>query len=211
MSFPDEEICMKILALNGSLRRGGSTEGTLELLQGYLRENYPGFEMEVVMLCEKRILRCDSDYECDRKGRCALEDDVGEIVERMIAADAILYVLPVHAFGTNSLMQTFLERAGVGYLRFKRPLEGRLAGIVVTGRRYSHEMVWAQIALNIMLNKMVLIGSGFPAVIKNDGKQLHDQILDEEGMSSLKGMIKSMCDFLDRNAQSRFAGSGISG
>jgi multimeric flavodoxin WrbA len=115
-----------------------------------------------------------------------MSDDIPKIVDQMLEADAIIYALPVHAFGINSLMQTFLERAGVGYLRFRRPLEGKLAAVIVTGRRYSHEMAWSQVALNIMLNKMILVGSGFPAVIKNDGKNLRNLLLDEEGLLSVE-------------------------
>ena len=187
---------MNLLFLNGALRRGGSTEGTIDLALQHLRETSRNVSAEVVHLCECRISVCDSCYTCDRDGRCWMPDDVESIVRKMIAADGIVYVFPVHAFGVNSLMQIFLERAGVGYLRFRRPLENKAAGVIVTGRRYSHELAWAQVALNIMLNKMVLVGSGFPATIKNDGKQLLRKIEDEEGLDSVKEMLTRIVEFL---------------
>ncbi|MCM3549812.1 oxidoreductase [Niallia circulans] len=191
---------MKILFLNGSLRRGGSTDGVVDFARQYLEKNYPEVQVETIYLCEKEIQICDSDYYCDT-GICGIQDDVRGIVNIMKKADAIVYALPVHAFGANSLMQIFLERAGVGYLRFERPLEGKLASVIVTGRRYSHELVWSQIALNIMLNKMILVGSGFPAVVKSDGKERGRTILDQEG----KGAVIETCDkiasFLKFNAE----------
>lgn len=123
-----------------------------------------------------------------------MKDDVHSIVQAMLDADGIIYAFPVHAFGVNSLMQTFLERAGVGYLRFERPLNGKLASVFVTGRRYSHELAWAQIVQNIMLNKMILVGSGFPAVIRNDGKTNGDKIMDPEGCTSVRETLEKMVE-----------------
>ena len=183
---------MKILILNGSLRRHGSTEGVINIGISHLGENHSLVHPEVVHLCDQKIAMCDSCYECDRLGACWISDGVHPTVEKMLNADAIIYATPVHAFGVNSLMQIFLERAGVGYLRHKRPLEAKLAGVNITGRLYSHEVAWGQIALNISLNKMTLIGSGFPALIKNDGKRLGEVIVDDEGLVSVKDMLDKM-------------------
>lgn len=109
----------------------------------------------------------------------------------MIEADAIIYATPVHAFGLNSITQTFLERAGVGYLRFYRPLKNKLAGIIIVGRRYSHEQAWSQLALNIVLNKMILAGAGFPATVYSNNNN-SEKILDEEGLMSLKQMLNNI-------------------
>jgi multimeric flavodoxin WrbA len=176
---------MKTLIINGSLRRQGSTEGVIDLATAHLNEMPHHNSVEVIHLCDEKITICDSCYECEDKKVCWMEDSVAPIVKKMVASDCIIYASPVCAFGVNSLMQKFLERAGVGYLRFSRPLEWKLASIIVTGRRYSHEVAWGQIALNIMLNKMILVGSGFPPLIRNDGKALKNKIIDQEGVESL--------------------------
>lgn len=185
---------MKLMFINGALRQGGSTEGIIKYATDYLNRNYPFVEVSTINLCEKQITPCDSCYECE-KGICWMEDDVYKIVQLMIEVDAIVYAFPVHAFGVNSLMQTFLERAGVGYLRFDRPLDGKIASIMITGRRYSHEMAWGQVALNVMLNKMILIGSGFPPLIKNDGKKLKEYIQDDEGLTSIMESMDKIVSF----------------
>jgi multimeric flavodoxin WrbA len=187
---------MKLLFISGALRRHGSTEGALERCVEHLRTRFPDVEPEIVHLCDGRVDRCDSCYSCDEKRACWMGDDVAAVVQKMIFADGIVYAFPVHAFGVNSLMQEFLERAGVGYLRFSRPLENKVAGIIVTGRRYAHEMAWAQVAMNVMLNRMVLVGSGFPGAIKNDGKALGEDIQDGEGLTAVLGMLDKMVWFL---------------
>jgi multimeric flavodoxin WrbA len=184
---------LKILFLNASLRRHGTTEGVIDFAIEHLNETFPSVDSEVIHLCEKRIDMCDSCYDCE-KGICWMKDDVHAIVQSMLKADGIVYAFPVHAFGVNSLMQAFLERAGVGYLRFQRPLNGKLASVFVTGRRYSHELAWSQIVQNIMLNKMILVGSGFPAVIRNDGKTFGDKIMDPEGCTAVQETLNTMVE-----------------
>ncbi len=186
---------MRILIINGSLRPNGSTSGVVGLIQEQLKkQDEEGcLNVDVVNLSEKRILMSASNFYCQNgEKETAINDDVKEIVSLMVKADAIIYAFPVYAFGVNSLMQAFLERSGVGFLRFKRPLEGKLALIVVTGRRYAHEMAWGQVALNVMLNKMILTGSGFVPVIKNDGKLLGETIIDQEGIIALKDSVNGL-------------------
>ncbi|MBY8854394.1 NAD(P)H-dependent oxidoreductase, partial [Saccharothrix sp. MB29] len=84
-----------------------------------------------------------------------------------------------HGFGTSALMQAFIERSGVGYLRFERPLTNKVAGVIVTGRRYAHTEVYNHLVTNVLLNRMVLIGSGFPAIVY--GNQPGDAQYDDEG------------------------------
>ena len=186
---------MKILFLNGALRRKGSTEGAIDICVDHIKAKYPHADTQVVYLCEEEIVNCTSCYKCDEDGKCYIEDSVFGIVQKMLDADAIIYAFPVNAFGLSSIMQRFLERAGVGYLRFKRPLRNKLSGAIITGRRYSHEIAWAQISLNIMLNEMILVGSGFCPFIKNDGKVLGSEIIDEEGINSLIAMIDRIMNF----------------
>jgi multimeric flavodoxin WrbA len=117
----------------------------------------------------------------------------------MTAADGIVYVAPVHAFGLAHPMQIFLERAGVGYLRFRRPLANKVGGVVVVGRRYSHAQVHAQLVNNVLLNRMILVGSGYPVLFAGGapGQALEDQealaaltcLLDR--MVSMIGLLKS--------------------
>jgi multimeric flavodoxin WrbA len=191
---------VKLLFICGALRRDGSTEGVIKNSIATLSSRFKDVKTDVVYLCDYRITVCDSCYTCDEKRQCWMPDDVTFIVKKMLVADGIIYALPVNAFGVNSLMQIFLERAGVGCLRFSRPLENKAAGILITGRRYAHEMAWSQIALNIVLNRMILIGSGFPSLVKNDGKVLGNQIEDKEGAASAEAMLVKMVWFLRKSS-----------
>ena len=111
--------------------------------------------------------------------------------------------MPVmHAFGTNSKFQAFLEWVGYGYLRpLERPLEDKIAAIVVVGRRYGHTAVYSQIMLNIMLNKMIMAGSGFPALFLG---MLGGVLDDAEALESLDQTVNRMDDLYQRLRTANF-------
>ena len=111
-------------------------------------------------------------------------------VRRMVDADALIYVLPVHGFGMSSLMQRFIERAGVGYLRFERPLENKVAGVVVSGRRNTHAGIHNQIINNFLLNRMIVVGSGRPVIV--EGGHVGGTLRDADGIDAMRNMIRRM-------------------
>jgi multimeric flavodoxin WrbA len=184
---------VKIVAINGSERDGNTAD---ILRYAALIASKRDVEFEAIDLRDIRMLRCGPCGDCnDRMVRCAQTDDVPAVVDKMIAADGIIYAAPVHGFGTASLMQTFIERAGVGYLRFDRPLSNKVAGIISVARRYSAGEVWAQLTVNALLNRMILVGSGFPAEVH----ALHrgEAVKDDEGMTNVARMVDRMIDMIE--------------
>jgi multimeric flavodoxin WrbA len=103
--------------------------------------------------------------------------------------------LPVDAvpgFGLSSTMQLFLERAGVGFLRFGRPLTNKVGGVVVTGRKYSHGEVHSQLVNILLLNRLIIPGSGFPAVISTAGPD--GALGDQEGLDAALRLVERMAE-----------------
>lgn len=146
-------------------------------------------------MADKRIEFCDADNAC-QFSPCRVSDDMPSILADMQSADGIIYMPVMHAFGTNSKFQAFLERAGYGYLRpLDRPLEDKIAVIVVVGRRYGHTAVYSQIVLNIMLNKMIMAGSGFPALFLG---MLGGALDDAEALQALEQTVDRMHDVHQR-------------
>ncbi|MEV4943436.1 flavodoxin family protein [Streptomyces zaomyceticus] len=183
---------LKILAINGS-ERDGNTADVLRHAAETAEQR--GVDFEVVDLRNTWMERCGPCGDCnDRTIACELGDGVSGVVQKMIEADGIVFAAPVHGFGTASLMQTFIERAGVGYLRFDRPLSNKVAGIISVARRYSAGEVWAQLTVNALLNRMIVVGSGFPATVH----ALHrgDALKDDEGIKNVTRMIDRMVDMI---------------
>ncbi|MFG3284161.1 flavodoxin family protein [Streptomyces sp. NPDC048111] len=180
-----------ILGISGSERAGGNTDLALEYAGDLVRAR--GAEFRTLHLRERRISPCSPCGDCNsRVLPCALADDMPAVVEEMRRADGIIYAVPVHGFGLAHLMQIFIERAGVGFLRFDRPLANKVGGIIVTGRRYSDASVHNQLVDNLLLNRMILVGSGFPALLRNTTDK--PGLNDTEGLDALERMAHRMID-----------------
>lgn len=182
---------MNFLALQGSERPVGLTSAVLDAAKAHLAERHG--QLEIVCLAELDIHRCGACGDCNGLPHpCLVRDDVAGVVSKMVAADGIIYAAPAHGFGTAAQLQVFLERAGVGYLRFERPLTNKVAGVIVTGRRYSLGAVHDQLVNNIMLNRMILTGSGFPVLIDSWSGVRGE--CPPESVRALYGLLDRMMD-----------------
>ncbi|MEV7775206.1 flavodoxin family protein [Kitasatospora sp. NPDC086791] len=182
-----------ILGISGSERAGGNTDLALDYAGRLVRER--DAEFRTIHLRDHLISPCSPCGDCNlRTTPCELRDDMSAIIEKMKEADGIIYAAPVHGFGLAHLMQIFIERAGVGFLRFERPLANKVGGIIVTGRRYSDASVHNQIVDNLLLNRMILVGSGFPALLHNTSPE--PQLQDTEGLEALERMVHRMVDMI---------------
>lgn len=181
-----------ILAINGSERPGGNTDHAIAYAGKLIAER--GAILRTIALREHRISPCSPCGDCNsRTLPCQVDDDVPALVEQMASADGLIYAAPVHGFGLAHLMQVFIERAGVGYLRFTRPLADKVGGIIVTGRRYSDSSVHNQIVNNLLLNRMILVGSGFVLLRNTTGAP---GLTDVEGVDALERMVHRMLDMV---------------
>ncbi len=174
---------MKVCVLVGSSRNNGLSNDVCRVLQGQFRNK--GLSGRFIHLADKRIEFCDADNAC-HFSLCKVADDVPGILADMQSADGIIYMPVIHAFGVNSKFQAFLERVGYGYLRpLDRPLADKIAAVVVVGRRHEHTAVYSQ----IMLNKMIMAGSGFPALFMG---MLGGVLDDAEALEALEQTVDRM-------------------
>jgi len=180
---------MKVCVLVGSSRKNGLSNHICTVLRDQFEAK--GLSGNFIHLADKHIQFCDAYNLCEFSP-CAIPDDMPNILADMQAADGIIYMPVMHAFGANSKFQAFLERVGYGYLRpLDRPLMDKIAAIVVVGRRYGHTAVYSQIMLNIMLNKMIMAGSGFPALFLS---MLGGALDDAEAHEALEQTVDRMHD-----------------
>lgn len=115
---------MKILAINGSHRKGKNTAVMLGLV---LEEAAAGgAETELVELADWRIEYCISCNKCLREPRCSIRgDDMAELAEKMLAADALVIGSPVYFGNVTARLKTFMDRTRWLHMR-ENLLEGKL-------------------------------------------------------------------------------------
>jgi multimeric flavodoxin WrbA len=106
-------MAKKIVAIDGSYRRGGTIAQAVEAAAGAARDG--GAEVQVFRLAEKNVLFCDNCRACaqapgTKRGHCPLADDMNEMLDAMEAADGLILAAPVNCFNLNALTRRFMER-----------------------------------------------------------------------------------------------------
>ncbi len=184
---------LDVLFILGSHRMDGNSSRIKYLVEAKPYNEL--IEANYIMLKDKRLEICQSCYKCTKYGGCTISDDVGKIVEQMKISDIIIFVPVAYAFGSNSLFQIFLERAGFGYLRPQnRPLKNKIAMVAVIGRRYSHESIATQIINNILLNEMIIVGSGFLPLLHGEDFPGHIET-DSEGIEAFHKNLQHAIEY----------------
>ena len=88
---------MKVVAFNGSPRRGGNTSFLVKTVFKELEKE--GIDCELVNLADKPIHGCIACYRCaeNQDKRCAVKNDVlNDYIEKMLDADGIILASPTY-------------------------------------------------------------------------------------------------------------------
>jgi multimeric flavodoxin WrbA len=99
---------MKVLGVMGSPRVGGNSDILLEQALAGARE--AGAQVEKIILAKKKISGCLDCDQCDETGVCVIQDDMGEIYEKILEADSIIHSVPVYFWSMTSQMKAYLDR-----------------------------------------------------------------------------------------------------
>jgi multimeric flavodoxin WrbA len=117
---------MKVLAVNGGPRKKWNTAMLLEkALEGVSSQ---GAETELIHLYELKFTGCISCFACKMKGgksygRCAVNDDLTAILEKIETVDALILGSPIY-FGTvTGEMKSLMERLWFPYVAYASPPE----------------------------------------------------------------------------------------
>jgi len=99
----------KVLILSGSPRRGGNSDILCD--QFILGANEAGNQAEKIFLRDKEINYCVACNTCQRNGgNCDQNDDMAEVLDKMIAADVIVMATPVYFYTMDAQMKTLIDR-----------------------------------------------------------------------------------------------------
>ncbi len=99
---------MKILGIMGSPRVGGNSDLLLD--RALVGAKEAGAEVEKIILCRKKISGCLACEKCNEAGVCAVKDDMPEIHQKILDADAVIHSVPVYFWAMTSQMKAYLDR-----------------------------------------------------------------------------------------------------
>jgi len=102
---------MKILVVNGSPHGAeGNTQILVDAFLGGAIE--AGAQAETVFLTEKNIEHCGGCFTCwfGTPGKCVHDDDMPALLEKVQAADCVVFATPLYVYTVSGLMKDFMDR-----------------------------------------------------------------------------------------------------
>lgn len=97
-----------VFVILGSPRKNGNSEVICNaFIEG---SEIAGHTTEKVFLHEKEIHSCRACYACQNTGKCIINDDMNELLDRMIKADVIVLATPVYFYSLSGQLKTMIDR-----------------------------------------------------------------------------------------------------
>jgi multimeric flavodoxin WrbA len=123
---------MKVLGLCCSPRKDGNTEALInEALRGSKLE---GAEVELYSVSGKHYELCDGCRTCAQTGVCHLKDDMQNLLEKVIEADAIIFGTPIFHYAIPAQLKLIMERMrpirGIQKNKADNKLSNKVGGII---------------------------------------------------------------------------------
>jgi multimeric flavodoxin WrbA len=130
---------MKITTLLGSAKKKGNTATVLGWINNELESL--GHDVEGIYLNNKSIggcLGCAKCREYPDEIACVQKDDAIDIMEKMIASDAVIYASPIYFWGFSAQLKALIDRGYSLVTNYHKPghtslMEGKRLGLLVTG------------------------------------------------------------------------------
>lgn len=114
----------KIYAINGSPRKNKNTATLLDKVLEGAKKSDQNILTERIDLYGLKYTGCISCFACKRKGgasygKCAVRDDLYEVLEKLRDADALVFGSPIYYRTITGQLHSFYERFFFPYMQYK--------------------------------------------------------------------------------------------
>jgi multimeric flavodoxin WrbA len=156
-------MALKILGISASPRGKANSSYLLERALHRAKEVLKEAEIDVYTFDGKTFSGCTHCYGCRKKGNCVIQDDFQDLAERWMAADAIIYSVPVYHMSIPGQLKCFIDRLGQSSFPKLAPSEGqsgmtkllKCIGIIVQGM---HIFAGQEHAMTALVNHALIMG-----------------------------------------------------
>lgn len=176
---------MKVLLVNGSPHKDGSTNLALEEVSKILNKN--GIDTEIFWIGNKAISGCIGCGACFKAKRCFINDKVNEFVEKAEEADGFIFGSPVHYAGPSGFIKSFMDRCFYGK---SYAFEYKPAASIVSCRRGGAATAFDDLNKYFTISNMIVVGSQYWNQIHGNNKE--EALKDEEGLQTMRTLGNNM-------------------
>ncbi len=121
---------MKVLAIIGSPRKGHTYHIVQQIEQQLMQT--AGMQFEYVFLSQLNLQPCRGCYVCQSRGEqyCPLKDDLSGLIQKMKAADGVIFASPVYTANVPALVKNLMDR--MAFAAHRPAFLGKPAMLVAT-------------------------------------------------------------------------------
>jgi multimeric flavodoxin WrbA len=188
---------MKVVAFNGSPRKGGNTEHLIRHVLAVLKEE--GIRTELVQVGGKKVHGCIACGKCfvNQDGKCVFDDDIiNKCIGKMVAADGIIIGSPTYFADVSTETKALIDRAGFVVMANGGLLSRKMGAAVVAARRAGAVHVFDSINHFFGISNMYTVGSSYWNL--GIGMNPGDVEKDEEGIQTMRNLGANMAWILNK-------------
>ena len=124
---------MNILILNGSPRNNSNTLHALSTIERDIKQNTP-HSVEIINVIDIKVGGCIACDLCpDNGGNCVRSDDSSDIMNKVLAADMVIFGTPVYWWGVSSQLKAVIDKFYSKTEAFKTQKIKKKYALVVVG------------------------------------------------------------------------------
>lgn len=122
---------MKILILNGSPRLNGNTSFALSAIAEGVSKNTQHC-VEIINAAKLKVGGCTACDACKTNGgNCIMRDDSRSVIDKIYAADAVIFGTPVYWWGISAQLKAVLDKFYSKTAQFKE--QNKKIGVIAIG------------------------------------------------------------------------------
>jgi len=187
----------KVVAFNGSARKGGNTAILLRYVLKELESE--GIETELIELSGAKIHGCLSCRECSLKKdrQCAQTHDLGNaMIEKMENADGILLGSPTYVADVSPEIKALMDRACLVSKANGGMFRHKVGAAVVAVRRAGAMHAFDTLNHFFLISEMIVPGSSYWNI--GFGREIGDVEKDTEAIETMKTLGQNMAWLLNK-------------
>ncbi len=188
---------MKVIAFNGSARKGGNTAIMVKQVFGELEKE--GIETEMIQFSGQNIRGCIACYKCfeNKDQRCSVKTDiVNDCIEKMLAADGIILASPTYFADVSAELKALIDRAGLVAKANKEMFVRKVGAAVVAVRRGGSIHAFDTMNHFFLISGMIIPGSCYWNM--SFGLEKGDVEKDDEGLRTMQTLGQNMAWLLKK-------------
>ena len=103
----------RVIVISTSQRSGSNSDQLADkFVEGALSV---GNDVEKISLTGKNIQFCKGCLACQKLGRCVIQDDVNDIMAKVVEADVVAWATPIYYYEMSGQMKTLIDRMNAMY------------------------------------------------------------------------------------------------